>query len=270
MAQPVKWPLTVYGFPYESNCVYIQDANGVGVSEKILPPSSHFDSELVVGWPTWPAIVPLALRVSERGQVMVAAEENNSIICLYRYGLHRKQLFGSTPLLGDHDEQGMSDMGGTRLPMLQLGGFTFIANREFLLKIKENLETEIIPVGEGGILKMLAMQGPNSLRLVLVTEAGCVMLDPFQEKTELREVDFFAGDDDYEDAQLIGENHVVIARQNAAEVYELNRMSCSGRIVFRVSFPNDELVAVLPTADRNRFAVLTQRGELHQCGLSGE
>ncbi len=153
----------------------------------------------------------------------------------------------------------MSDMGGPRLPMLRLGGFTFIANREFLLKIKENLEIEIITVGEGGILKMLAMQGPNSLRLVLVTEDGCTVLDPFQEKTELREVDFFAQGEDYEDAQLIGEDHLVIARTEAAEVYELNRMSCSARIVFRVSFPDEKLVAVLPTADRNASRCSTDR-----------
>ncbi len=272
--QPVQWPLTVYSFPYESNHVYLQDARGEGISEKTLSQNGHFDSELVLDWLTWSAIAPLSIHLSERGEMMVVAEENNSIICLYRYGIHQRQLFKkqlleSTPLLGDHDEPGMSDMDGARLPMLQLGGFTFIANREFLLKIKENLETEIIPVGEGGILKMLAMQGPNSMRLVLVTEDGCAMLDPFQEKTELREVDFFARDEDYADAQLIGENHLVIARQNSAEVYELNRVSCSGKIVLRVSFPDEKLVAVLPTADRNRFAVLTQRGTLHEYGLRG-
>ncbi len=268
MAQPVQWPLVAYSFPYKAHAVYLQDANGVGVSEKTLPVSPDFDSELVVGWPTGLPTDPVALDIGILPEKMVVAAEANSVIGLYHFRLNH--FSESTPLLGDHDEPGMSDMGGARLPMVRLGGFTFIANREFLLKIKGNLETQIIPVGESGILKMLAMQGPNSMRLVLVTEDGCVMLDPFQEKTELREVDFFARDEDYVDAQLIGENHLVIGRQNSAEVYELNRMSCSGKIVFRVSFPDDKLVAVLPTADRNRFAVLTRQGELLDYGLRGE
>lgn len=272
MAQPVQWPLTVYDFPYTNNYVFLHDADGAGISEKILPASVHFDSELVAGWPTWLPEAPMALRVDTLQEKVMVASETSSVVCLYLYTYGK--FAESTPLLGDPEEphqQGLSDMGGARLPMLKLGGSTFIANREFLLKIKTNLQTEIIPVGERSILKMLATQGPNSLRLVLVTEDGCAVVDPFQEKTELRDVDFFAQNDgDCEDAQLIGENHLVVAWQEAVEVYELNRMSCSGRIIFRVSFTDEQVVAVLPTARRDRFAVLNRQGKLREFGLRGE
>lgn len=266
--QPVRWPLTLYHFPQRSNYVFVHDANGNGFEEKKLLANTHFDTALQVGWPThWHTNAPMSLGADDAPDTYMLVDESNSVICLYQFNLKHQRFLESKPLLGDYDEQGMSDLGGLRLPMIRLGGFTFIANREFLLKIKENLEAEVIPVGERVILKMLPMQGPNSLRLVVVTTEGSVVLDPFQEKKELRDVDFFAVDEEYRDAQLIGQDHLVIARPAAVEVYEISRMSCSGRLVRRISNHGWSLAAVLPAAHRERFLVLDRGGKMKEFGL---
>lgn len=264
---PVQWPLTVYHFPSTNNYVFLHDAEGNGFPEKTLPASQQFDGALVVGWPTWLPTNPMALGMAASPETVLAAAESNSLICLYRY--HRGKLEESkTPLGGDHDDIGMSDLRGVRLPMVRVGGSSFIANNNWLLKLKENLEPEFITVGERNILKMLPMQGPNSLRIVLVTTGGCVVLDPFQAKTELRDVDFFGTEEGCADAQLIGQDHLVMVFQEAIEVYDINRMSCSGRLSRRISSSGSlKWAAVLPTANRERFAVLDQGGKLKEFDL---
>lgn len=243
--------------PSESRFVFVRSAGRVSLPSINLPENEHFDTGLVIGSPAWLPQTDLGLWVGY--DKVTALVNTNNKLELQQYSIGGKLSQSTTCAMQDGSIMPAAPAGNGFPGLMALGGryYTFMEN--LLLRIGFKGTTEIQST-IWRIRQICVSDDRPRQQLVALTDNGCALIRPSFD-AEIRDADFFARNFTPTAGGFLPGGKFVAVTHDAVSLFRVDEQG-AGFVKNLETATERRRVAVLPTIDRNRCAVLDASGEI--------
>lgn len=259
------WEEPVYDNPrpafilnqYESPYVFIRCSSRPALGQKVLPKGKHFDSELIAGSAAWLQTTDLGLCINNNNE-LVALVDTNDQIELHYYSISgelQRTVTCTALTAGELPHYS----GGTYPGLMLRGGMFYSYIENCVMRINGRGHTEVHNT-HWRIRQLCMPEASQAFQMVALTDNGCALIRPNFEP-EIRDTDFFARNFTPVTGAFLTGGRFVVASHNEVKLFRVDDSGAS----FMKSLETGtdvQRVAVLPTANRDRCAVLNAKGEI--------
>ncbi|RTQ48806.1 hypothetical protein EJV47_14465 [Hymenobacter gummosus] len=243
---------------------------GLAFDAKLLPQNKYFPQSLRVECPAWLPAWPTRVALLPDDE-LATLHFHDGLLQLQPYSAEGQLRPARTYELPNADARAhAAERPGWPCEMLYRQGSFFTYADQWLLRLLPDGSCHAQEL-QGSVLHLVASPFAATLRLGAVAEEGLVVWTPDAAGSEVEE---YCPEEfpNISDLQFVGPQHVVAFQLNTKE-YDLPSYlyqftpEPDGPTLLRTI--EEEAVAVLPTLDRQRFAVLTMQGQVTLHTLAG-
>lgn len=260
-----SWEEPVYDNPrpafiqneHESPYVFIRCSSRPALGQKVLPKGKYFDSELIIGAAAWLQTTDLGLCINRNNELIALVDTNGNLELHYYSNSGELQRTVTCTALTEGE---LPVHTGGNYPGLMLRGSMFYSYIEnCVIRINDRGQTEVHNT-RWRIRQLCAPDASQAFQMVALTDNGCALIRPNFEP-DISDTDFFVRNFTPVTGAFLTGGRLVVASYDEVKLFHIDNSGAS--FIKSLETGTDaQRVAILPTTNRDRCAVLDAKGEI--------